>query len=107
MDVGNNLAHPNDGNDMVEPPRTEAEPVPEPLRTEVEPVLESLEDAKSDESLHSLVPDDPPPENIHEVSSSITPLQTNAIDIFAGYVIPFKHNRGKPSNRYSPDIEER
>ena len=107
VDVGNNLAHPNDGNDMVEPPRTEAEPVPEPLRTEVEPVLESLEDAKSDESLHSLVPDDPPPENIHEVSSSITPLQTNAIDIFAGYVIPFKHNRGKPSNRYSPDIEER
>ena len=28
LDVGDNLAHPNDGNDMVEPPRTEAEPVP-------------------------------------------------------------------------------
>ena len=70
---GDNLAHPNDGNDMVEPPRIEAEPVPE-----------SSEDAKSDESLHSLVPDDPHPKNIPEVSSSITPLQTNAIDTSAG-----------------------
>ena len=84
LNVGDNLAHPNDGNDMVEPPRIEAEPVPEPLRTEAEPIPESSEDAESDESLHSLVPDDPPPENIHEVSSSITPLQTNAIDTSAG-----------------------
>ena len=108
LDVGDNLAHPNDDNDMVEPvPRTEAEPVPEPLRTEAEPVPESSEDAESDESLHSLVPDNPPTENIPEVSSPITPLQTNAIDTSAGYVLPFRHNRGKPPNRYSPDIEER
>ena len=93
---GDNLAHPNDGNNMVEPPRTEVEPIPE-----------SSEDAKSDESLHSLVPDDPHPKNIPEVSSSITPLQTNAIDTSAGYVLPFRHNRGKPPTRYSPDIEER
>ncbi|WJZ84417.1 hypothetical protein VitviT2T_004022 [Vitis vinifera] len=95
-DVGDNLAHPNDGNDMVEPPRTEVEPIPE-----------SSEDAESNESLHSLVPNDPPPENIPEVSSFITPLQTNAIDTSAGYVLPFRHNRGKPPTRYSPDIEER
>ena len=81
LDVGNNLAHPNDGNDMVEPPRIEAEPIPE-----------SSEDVESDESLHSLILDDPPPENIHEVSSSITLLQTNAIDTFASYVLPFRHN---------------
>ena len=61
LDIGYNLAHSNDGNDM-------AKPVPKPLRTEVEPVPESLEDAKSKESLHSLVPDDPPLENIPEVS---------------------------------------
>ena len=96
LDVGNNLAHPNDGNDMVEPPRIEAKPVPE-----------SSEGAKSNESLHSLVPNDLSPENFPEVSSSITPLQTNAIDTYAGYVLPFRHNRGKPPNRYSPDIEER
>ena len=95
-DVGDHRAHPNDGNDMVEPPRTEVEPVPE-----------SSEDAKSDESLHSLVPNNPPPKNIPEVSSSITPLQTNAIDTSAGYVLPFRHNQGKPPTRYSPDIEER
>ncbi|RVX04154.1 putative mitochondrial protein [Vitis vinifera] len=29
LNVGDNLAHPNDGNDMVEPPRIEAKPVPE------------------------------------------------------------------------------
>ena len=108
LDVGDNLAHPNDDNDMVEPvPRTEVEPVSEPLRTEAEPVPESSEDAKSNESLHSLVPDDLPVENIPEVSSPTTPLQTNAIDTSTGYVLPFRNNRGKPPNRYSPDIEER
>ncbi|RVW32398.1 Retrovirus-related Pol polyprotein from transposon RE1 [Vitis vinifera] len=55
---GDNLAHPNDGNNMVEPPRTEVEPIPE-----------SSKDAESDESLHSLVPNDPPPENIPETQS--------------------------------------
>ena len=87
LDVGDNLAHPNDGNDMVEPPRIEVELVPE-----------SSEDAESDESLHSLVPNDHPSENIPEVSFSITPLQTNAIDTSTGYVLPFRHNRGKPPN---------
>ena len=99
LDIGTNLAHSNDGNDM-------AKPIPKPLRTEGEPVLESLEDEKSKESLHSLVPDDPRLENIPDVSSSTTPLQTNAIDTSTGYVLPFRHNKGRPPNQYSPDIEE-
>ena len=101
LDVGDNLAHPNDGNDMVEPPRTKAEPIPKSSKN-AESEVES-----EDESSHPLLPDNPPPENIPEVSSPTTPLQTNAIDTFAGYVLPFRHNRGKPPNRYSPDIEER
>lgn len=118
LDIGDYLVHPNDGNDMVGPPRTEAEPVPEssdmvvgPPKTEAEPVLESSVNVESevkfeDESPCFLVPDDPLPENIPKVSSPTTPLQTNAIDTSAGYVLPFRHNRGKPPNRYSPDIEK-
>ncbi|RVW17554.1 Retrovirus-related Pol polyprotein from transposon RE1 [Vitis vinifera] len=102
LDVGDNPTHPNDDNDMVE-----HDPVPEPLRTEAEPVPESSEDAESDVFPHSLVPNDPPTENIPEVSSPTTPLQTNVIDTSTGYVLPFRHNRGKPPNRYFPDIEER
>ena len=46
LDIGDNLAHPNDDNDMVElVPRTKAEPVSEPLRTKAEPVPESSENA--------------------------------------------------------------
>ena len=99
LNVGKILAHPNDGNDMVEP-------VLEPLRTKSKPVPESLKDVESKESFHSLALNDPPPKNIPEVSSSSTPLQTNVIDTFAGYVLPFRHNQGNPPNRYSPDIEE-
>lgn len=29
------------------------------------------------------------------------------MDTSAGYILPFRHNRGKPPNRYSPEIEER
>ena len=91
LDIGDNLGHLNDGNDMVEPPRTEVEPIPE-----------SLENAKSkveseDESSHSLVLDDPAPENIPEVSSPTIPLQINSIHTSAGYVLPFRHNRGNQS----------
>jgi hypothetical protein len=89
----------NDGNDMIEPDfqTSRAEPV-------------SSENAESeDESPHSSVPDpdNPPSENIPEVSSPNTPLHTNAMDTSTCYVLPFRHNHGKPPNRYSPDIEER
>ena len=51
----------------------------------------------------SVAPEDPTPENDPEVSS----LNANIIESPAGYVLPHRHNRGKPPSRYSPDIEER
>ncbi|RVX05485.1 Retrovirus-related Pol polyprotein from transposon RE1 [Vitis vinifera] len=61
LEVGDNPTHPNNDNDLVE-----HDPVPKPLRTEAEPVPESSEDAESDVFPHSLVPNDPPTENIPE-----------------------------------------
>jgi hypothetical protein len=57
------------------------------------------------ESPCPLVPAGPSPENIPEVSNISTPSFIN--DTSAGYNLPFRHNRGKPPNRYSPDMEER
>ncbi|KAL6325478.1 hypothetical protein AAG906_023323 [Vitis piasezkii] len=51
---------------------------------------------------------DPSPENIPEVSSLntlSTPVLTN--DAHVGYELPYRHNRGKPPDRYSPNIEDR
>uniref|UniRef100_A0A2N9IGY8 Integrase catalytic domain-containing protein n=1 Tax=Fagus sylvatica TaxID=28930 RepID=A0A2N9IGY8_FAGSY len=106
LHVEDNPAHMNDGNDMIEPDVQTFVGVD--MYPRAEPV--SLANAESeDESPHSSVPDpnDPPSENIPEVSSPTTPLHTNAMDTSTGYVLPFRHNRGKPPNRYSPDIEER
>lgn len=105
-DVQDNPTHMNDGNDMIEPD------VHTVLGVDMYPRTEPVSSANAeseDEFPHSLVtdPDDPPSENIPEVSSPTTPLHTNAIPTSTGYVLPFKHNRGKPPNRYSPDIEER
>lgn len=50
---------------------------------------------------HSLVPDNASP----EVRSPII-IQSNEIDTLVGYNLPFKHNQGKPLNRYSPDVKE-
>jgi hypothetical protein len=55
----------------------------------------------------SPVPEGPSPENIPEVISPTVTPNTNAMDIPVGYTLPFRHNRGKPPNRYSPDVEER
>ncbi|KAL6337839.1 hypothetical protein AAG906_002304 [Vitis piasezkii] len=57
------------------------------------------------EEPHSSVPEAPSPENTPEVSSPITPI--NDLDNSVGYTLPFRHNRGKPPHRYSPDFEER
>ena len=54
-------------------------------------------------SFPSIVPEDPTLENDPKVSS----LNANIIDSPAGYVLPHRHNRGKPPSRYSLDIEER
>ncbi|KAL6319268.1 hypothetical protein AAG906_013942 [Vitis piasezkii] len=58
LEVGENPTHPNDDNDMVE-----HDPVVEPLRSEPRRILGRCE---SDVFPHSLVPNDPPPENIPE-----------------------------------------
>ena len=57
-------------------------------------------------SPHSLVPEEPSLENILKVNSSIVPPTNNDKDIFAGYILLFRNNRGKPPNRYSLEIEE-
>ncbi|KAL5762294.1 hypothetical protein ACOSP7_018558 [Xanthoceras sorbifolium] len=77
-----------------------------------ESILSKSKNAESkqpsgNESPRSSVPEDPSPENIPEVSSPTIPSHTNELDTSAGYVLPFRHNRGKPPNRYSPDIEEK
>lgn len=58
-------------------------------------------------SPHFAVPADLSLKNILEVIDLITPLHFDNMDNFVEYGLPFKHNCGKPSNRYSPDIEER
>uniref|UniRef100_A0A2N9HC31 Integrase catalytic domain-containing protein n=1 Tax=Fagus sylvatica TaxID=28930 RepID=A0A2N9HC31_FAGSY len=79
LHVEDNPAHMNDGNDMIEPDVQTFVGVD--MYPRAEPV--SLANAESeDESPHSSVPDpnDPPSENIPEVSSPTTPLHTNAMD---------------------------
>ena len=76
------------------------------LRTEV--ANEEPKNTKYPQSPHSSVPEGPPPpENVPEVSTPTAPLHANILDSSTGYVLPFRHNRGKPSNRYNPDEEER
>ena len=58
------------------------------------------------ESPHSFVIEEPSLENILKVNSSIAPPTNNDKDIFYGYILPFRNNRGKPPNRYSLEIEE-
>lgn len=72
-----------------------------PLATE--PTL--LEEAP--ESPHLSVLTDPSPENIPEVGNLTMLSSINNVDTSVGYTLPFRHNHGKPPNRYSPDIEER
>ena len=63
---------------------------------------------KSPQSPHSLVPENPSLiENVPEVSTPNAPFNANIWDSSIGYLLPFRHNRGKPPNRYSPDEEER
>jgi hypothetical protein len=52
---------------------------------------------------HSSLPDDPSPKNMPEVNPTI-PLNSDDMDTPVGYMLPFRHNRGKPPRRYSPEI---
>ncbi|XP_073265014.1 uncharacterized protein [Populus alba] len=54
----------------------------------------------------SAVPESPTENNL-EVSSSTVPPYNSDLKTPVEYVLPFRHNRGKPPNRYSPDTEER
>ena len=106
LDVEDNPTHMNDGNDMIELDVQTVSGVD--MYPRAEPV--SLTNVESeDEFPHSSIldPDDPNSENIPEVSSPTKPLHTNAMDTSTCYVLPFRHNCGKPPNRYSPYIEER
>lgn len=59
------------------------------------------------ESPCPLVPVVPSPENVPEVSNIGTSSSINDVDTSAGYNLPFRNNRGKPPNRYSPDMEKK
>lgn len=63
-------------------------------------------DIETVQTPHPLVPNDPAPENTPEASSHTTSSIDNS-NMSLGYHLPFRYNRGKPPNRYSPDFEER
>jgi hypothetical protein len=86
---------------------SEEEPLAvEPIPSEEEPLAaEPIPSGEEQESPRLSVAASPSPKNIPEVSNIGTPSIINAID--TGYNLPFRHNRGKPPNRYSPDMDER
>ena len=67
--------------------------------------VESESSEPENEEPHSLVPEDPSIENTPEVSSPITPI--NDSNNSAGYILPFRYNRGKPPHQYSPNSKGR
>ena len=79
------------------------------LQLEIEHVeLRNEEPGNDLQSPHSSVLKDPPPtENVIEISTRTATLHANILNSFTSYVLPFRHNRGKPPNRYSPEEEER
>ena len=69
---------------------------------------EEPENTEYSQSPHSSVPEDPSPlENVPEVSTPTAHLHASILYSSTGYVFLFRHNRGKPPNRYNPDEEER
>ena len=69
---------------------------------------EAISSESENEPPYSSVPEGLSLENIPEVSSPTTPTMSplvDDLDIPVGYNLPFRHNRGKPPNRYSPDFE--
>jgi len=106
LDVEDCPAPMNDENNRIELNDQNISEVDMNLRAEP---VSSTNAESADEDPHLLVsdPDNPPSESIPEVSSPTTPLYINVMDTSTGYTLPFRHNRGKPPNRYSPDIEDR
>ena len=67
---------------------------------------EPVNDEPANTPLTSLL-EDSPIENIPKVSHSTTLPCDNTMDTPGGYILPFRHNGGKPPNGYSSDEEER
>jgi len=86
----------------------ETEPHSVPVE-QTEPSTSSAHDTPPDSTTLPpfTVPTSPSPENIPEVNTLDTHLDNNNLNPPAGYVLPFRTNRGKPPKRYSPDDEER
>jgi hypothetical protein len=74
---------------------------------EISPAPKEEQEEETENSPHSTVPEDPSPENILEVNSPTISSHSNDTDVHVGYTLPFRHNRGKPPNGYSPDIGDR
>jgi hypothetical protein len=74
---------------------------------EISPAPEEEHEEKTENSPHSTIPEDPSPENIPEVNFPTISLHSKDTDVHVGYTLPFRHNHGKPLNRYSPDIGDR
>ena len=106
MDVGNNPTYLHSKNERIELKDQGTSVVPLDPRDESASVINA---ESEDDFPYLLVPDldDPPLENNPEVSSPITPLHTNIMDKSASHVLPYRHNRDKPPNRYCLNIEYR
>ncbi|CAL2235458.1 unnamed protein product [Prunus armeniaca] len=80
---------------------------PDPYEDISDPSLtptDNTEQQDEDPPSNSTVPTDQSPENILEVT---TPTRlVHLEDKTIGYQLPFRQNRGKPPNRYSPDIDK-
>ena len=106
VEVSNWLMANGTGNREVE--QHEAPPESEHIELRNEAANEEPKNTEYPQSPHSSVPKGPPPpENVSEVSTPTAPLHANILDSSTGYVLPFRHNRGKPPNKYIPDTEER
>ena len=105
VEVSNWLMANGTGNREVE--KHEAPPESEPIEFRNEVANEEPKNMEYPQSPHSSVPEGPPPpENVPEVSTPTTPVHATILDSSTGYALPFRHNHGKPPNRYSPDEEE-
>ena len=81
----------------------------EPIIAPEEPIMESTPSVFPEEPIMEPTPSDisSEAEDIIKVSDSTTPSASH--DEVGGRVfkLPYRHNRGKPPNRYSPEIETR
>ena len=100
------------GNRKVEPHEVPLEIEHVELRNEEpgdeETENEEPENTEYSQSPHSSIPEDPLfAKNVSEVSTPTAPLHANILDYSTGYMLHFRHNHGKSSNRYNPNEEER